>query len=414
MATPTPDFISQYLTYNSGNMAPKRFHMWCALSILAMTVGRRIYVEHEYFRVHAMLYITLVGRQGLRKTTAKDMAKNLFLEVFPDYPIGASVQSREKIVERMASDDCLRAYQDLDGSMIEYKPTAFFINELKNFMSINPGAMVEFLTDIYDTKFFASDTIKHGLQPIINPCINILACETPKWIIEKLKLNVIAGGFSRRMLYIYETVRPERITFPKKTPEATAAEEWCKGHLRKIANITGPFTWEPSARVYFDHWFQNLPSQDDEILEGYYEAKDILVQKIAMLIAVGQPEPKLVFTKPILELAIAFLESIEDNLPKLTIAAGRNELAIPQQALKDMLHDHGGLMLERDFHLEAGKHMTEFEYVNAKGFFIKTEQIVEFAQKFKEDGIEITRLVIASRAKYKDMVKKGEVTIKAS
>lgn len=398
------DFISQYLLYNAGNMSPKNYHLWCALSILAMTVGRKIYVDHAYYRIHCMLYITLVGRQGLRKTTAKDMAKNLFLEVFPDYPVGASVASREKIVERLASDDTLRAYQDETNSMIEFRPTAFFINELKNFMSINPGAMVEFLTDIYDTKFFASDTIKHGLQPVINPCINIIACETPKWLIEKLKLNIIAGGFSRRMLYIYEISRPTRITFPIKTPDSFQAEEWCKNHLRKISTIVGPFAWSADARVYFDEWFKNLPNQDDEILEGYYEAKDVLVQKIAMLLGVAQEEPTKTFTVDLLKLAISILESIELNLPKLTIAAGRNELAIPQQIILDLLEDHGGEMFEKEWHCRASRDMSEQEYSSVRSLLSKTDRIFEVTSK---NGV-----VIYSPEKYHQLVKAGDIQLK--
>lgn len=408
-----PDFVSNYLIYNDGNMSPKRYHRWCALMVLACAVGRKVYVDHQYYRVHPMLYITLVGRQGIRKTSAMNNAKDMLLEVFPDYPVGASVMSREQIVTRLASDDCLRAYQDERQNMIEFKPTAFFINELKNFMSINPSGMVDFLTDIYDTKAFNADTIKHGLQPILHPCINILACETPKWLIEKLKMNIIAGGFSRRMIYAYETERPDRITFPVKSEVSRQAELWCKEHLKKIKDLCGPMQWEPEARLFFDRWFKSLPHQDDEILEGYYEAKDVLVQKVAMLLAVGQAEPKLMFTTELLELAIAFLEANEDNLPKLTVAAGRNELAIPQQQLIDHLIENDGILPEKIWHKEAGKNMTEIEYANARRFFRETDQIYEVTYPIEYNGSKTSMLCILTAAKYHDMTKKGLIQKKS-
>ncbi len=404
-----PDFVSQYLLYNSGNMSPLRYHRWCALMVLACTVGRKIYVDHGYFQIRPSLYITLVGRQGIRKTTAMSNAKYMLLEVFPDYPITASVMSREQIVTRLASDDFIRAYQDETGNLIEYRPMAMFINELKNFMSINPAGMVDFLTDIYDTPVFNSDTIKHGLQPIKNPCLNILACETPTWIIEKLELNMLAGGFSRRMLYVYETIRPDRITFPHLSAESKSAELWCKEHLKKIKDLAGPMSWEPEAKEFFDGWFKKLPHQDDEILEGYYEAKDVLVQKIAMLLAVGQESPKLTFTQPLLELAIAFLEANEDNLPKLTIAAGRNELAIPQQNLIDHLIEYGGILPEYLWHREGGKNMNEFEYGNAVKFFIDTKQIVRMNYEFNG---EEHRCFITTE-KYNELVAKGLIKKRA-
>ena len=402
------DFLEHYLVYNSGNMVPKRYHIWSALSNLAMTMGRRIYVDQEYFRIHVPMYITLVGRQGLRKTTAKDLAKEMFIDVFPDYPLGASVMSREKIVERLSSDEYLRVYTDEQEVQQSYKPLAFFVNELKNFMSINPGGMVEFLTDIYDTKAFAADTIKHGLQPIINPCINILACETPKWLIEKLQLNIIAGGFSRRMLYIYEIERPQRITFPKKSPASFESEIWCKNHLKRIVNLSGPFRWaDQAARDYFDKWFTMLPNQEDEVLEGFYEAKDVLALKVAMLLAVAQPEPKLELTVPLLTKAIGVLENIEDNLPKLSMAVGRNELALPQQRLIEMLEAKNGWMTEKALSIAIDKDLNPSEQFSTLRH-LKTQGRI-FVEKVKfPSGVE--RMMVMTHAKYTDWAKNGNIT----
>ena len=69
------DFVQQYLLANSGTMVPKRFHMWSCMSLLAMTMGRKIFVDHKHYQIRPSLFITLVGRQALRKTSAKDAAK---------------------------------------------------------------------------------------------------------------------------------------------------------------------------------------------------------------------------------------------------------------------------------------------------------------------------------------------------
>lgn len=409
------NFVEQYLIYNQGNMVPKRYHAWSALSILAMTMGRKVFVDHSYFQVYTMLYSCLVGRQGLRKSSAKDCACDMLKSVFPGYPLGASVTSREKIVERLSGDkSTVLTFTDHDGILVPYKPMAFFINELKNFLSINPGAMIEFLTDIYDRKFFDADTIKHGAQPIINPCINILACETPKWLIEKLKLNVVTGGFSRRMLYIYETAKPKRITFPHKNEESLRAEAWCKQHLQKIDALVGPFSWKDQvARDFFDNWFTNLKTPDDEILEGFYEAKDILALKVTMLLCVADEQPELILTKEKLEMGIAFLEQLEDNLPKLTVAAGRNELAVPQQAMLDILEEKGGMMAEKEWHKLAGKNMSEFEYANAKKFFKDTDQLYEINMPIKNElNMKVDRRMMLTAAKYRDLIKSGDIGVK--
>ncbi len=358
-----------------------------------MTMGRKVYVDHQYYRISPMMYICLVGRQGIRKGTAKDLASDMFTEVFPTYPLGPSVISREKIVEQMSLPESARSYSDENGELVEFRPMGFFVNELKNFMSINPQGMIEFLTDIYDRKQFNAGTLKHGLQNILHPCINILACETPDWIIDKLKLKIISGGFSRRMLYVYETEQSERITFPYISPEAAAARQWCCAHLEKISTISGAFRWDcQETRDYFDCWFKSLPVPDDTVMAGFYEAKDVLAQKVAMMLAVAQMEPKLVFTQELLSTAIAFLESIEENLPKLSIAVGRNELALPQQQLLELLRKNGGMLSERQLKTVTQLDMSPMEYTTIMRHLEDTKQVLR--RSYKHEGIDEQRLVL--------------------
>lgn len=356
-------------------MVIPRYTMWSALSVLATTMGRRIFVDHGHYQIHPNLYIVFVGRMGLRKSLPVDQAQAMITETFPDYPVGASVMSREQIVGRMASPDCFRTYTDATGNTIEWRPLALYINELENFMSINPPGMISFLTDIYDRKLFKADTIKHGLEPLINPCINILACATPDFIIEKLKMRLLSGGIARRLLFVYEIARPDRITFPVKSKEAYQAEGWCKDHLRKIVSLAGEFKWSQEGRAYFDNWFKNLPIIEDKVLEGFYEAKDVLVTKAAMLLAVAKEIPELILGKDVLEAGVAFLESIEENLPKLTIAVGRNELAVPQNKLLQTLAEKGGWISESAFHKLAALDMAEWEYSDTIKMLKATNQI---------------------------------------
>lgn len=403
------DFINHYLTYNSGNMVPKRFHMWSSLAVLSLTAGRRFFVEYDYYQITPMTYICLVGPQGTRKSTAKDIARDLFSEALPDFPIGANVMSREQIVCRMCEDESARHYTNEHGALVEWRPMGFFVNELKNFLSIDPSKMIEFLTDVYDQKFFRADTIKHGLQPIINPFITVLACETPDWIVNNLKIKVISGGFARRMLFVYvsQPIQPQdRITFPKKTPEMEASRVWCVNHLKKITKMAGEFKWTPDAREFFSAWHKSLPIPEDPIIAGFYEAKDVLAQKITMLLALSQTEPKLEFTVDALKVGIATLEAIEDNLPRLTAAAGRNMLAVPQQQLLEVIRTRGGMMSEKEFHLIGGKMLTEMEYHSTKQYFLTTDQLFEVTPK--RNGKILPRVIVTPE-KRTELLEKGEL-----
>ena len=401
------DFISQYLLANSGTMVPRRFTMWSALSILGMAIGRKVYVDHAHYILYPGVYLCLVGEPASRKTTAMSQARDMFYEVFPDYPSGVSVTSREDIVKFMSSDQCLRTFNNEAGEMVEWRPLANFINEFTNFLSFNPKGMIEFLTDVYDTKFFKSSTIKRGQEFILHPYVSILACTTPNNIIKYLKADIIGGGFSRRIIFVYETILPDKITFPAKSIEAYAAEKWCKDHLLKISSLSGPFKWTPEARHSLDVWYRAIPPSVDPVLSGYFEAKDVLVQKLAMCLAAADIEPQLTFTQSNITAAIAFLESNEDNLARLTVAVGRNELAVPQSKMLQLLKDRGGMMSEKEWHKTSSNDMGEREYNEVKSLLQSTDQA--HFHHIMIEGKPVSFIINHDR--YLSMVKSGEIKI---
>lgn len=399
-------FLQDYILYNSGNECSRNYHIWSALVVVAATTGRRVSCRWGYFDIHPNLYVVLIGKQGFRKSTAKDIARDMFAEACPNIPIGASVQSREDIVKFMASEACLRAYNDETGSPIEYRPIVFFVNELKNFLSIDPGKMIEFMTDIYDRKMFDASTIKHGLQKIINPCVNFLACETPVWIIEKLKSNIISGGFARRVIYVYETTRGPKITFPTISEEAKLARERCIAHLQKLPELAGEFVWTEGARKFYDKWYQGIKPPEDEVMAGYYESKHIQMLKVAMCLALMYPNPKLELTEELMQLALVFLDEIEINMPKLSVAAGRNELAIPQQRIMELLKENNGCMREKQLKILLGKDLSPMEQMSLLGHLTReTGQLIK--SNIWRNGVMFSEIWLAET--YAQAVKEGKL-----
>jgi len=329
------------------------------------------------------------------------------MSTFPEVPIGASIQSREDIIKYMASDECLYSYVDEHGASQELRPFVLMINELKNFLSFNPGATIEFLTDIYDRggKVFNSSTIKRGLENIVNPCLIMLACEVPDWIIDKLKARVISGGFTRRMVYVYETESGPKITFPKPPPDSKKLWDRMQEHLRKIAKIVGHFEWTPGGREFYDRWYQSLTTPTDDVMEGYYSSKQIQLLKVAMLLALSEDEPKLLFTVDNLKQGIAMLDVIETNMPKLSIASGRNELALPMMKALDTVERHGGSVTPQELKIILNKDFTPQEYFSVVRSFTDCGQLVDV--KVRQNGAIVSML--ATRRKWNLMKANGEL-----
>lgn len=406
-------FLQDYLEYNEGNECPELYHYWTALTLLAAATGNRVRIDNGYHIIYANLYVALIGKQGNRKSSAKDIGRDLFQKAFPDYPIGASVQSCNDIIKRMSADDAERSYVNEEETSVSWRPMVFFINELKNFLSINPSQMIDFLTDIYDRngRIFDSSTIKHGLQNIENPCVNLLACETPEWITERLKYQIISGGFSRRMNYVYITEEGPRIPFPMPTQAGREALVRCLEHLKRVPNFKGQFKWTTDAKEFYSSWYKSIKAPDDPFLAGYYRSKHIQLLKVSMLLALAETQPLLVLTKELLELALAILDKTEINLARLSLAAGRNELAVPQQNLIELLENNDGWMLEKDLLRKLDKDLGPMEKIQVMRNLTDTQRIVKKIVRLpigvNEDKVCI--LIYERWAKYEvDKLKSGK------
>lgn len=349
--------IADYLLYNEGNECPRNYHIWSFLVLMSAIVGKRTKItiseegKKSYFDIYFNLYAGLVGPQGNRKSVACDLAYAMLLDVIPDYPVSASVMSREAIAQFLDEEKGKinsRAYKTESGFAVEYKPFAMFINEMDNFSSINPIAMIQFLTDIYDRKFFKVITKGAGTDTIVNPFITMIGCCTPEWVSENLKGKVLKGGFCRRMIWVYETEH-QRIAFPTVTPEGELALERVKVFLRKLKDqpLKDEFRWTPDARKWYRTWYHDLKPPNDPIMAGYYESKHIQMLKTAGLYSLCE-SPICVLEVRHLEMSCASLDALELNMPKLSEGVGRNELAHHTVKTLEVLEMAGGIMPEKE------------------------------------------------------------------
>ncbi len=398
------NFLSDFLSYNIGTECAPNYLRWAALSTLAVAAGRRFLLKQGRVEVRPNLYVCLVGDQGTRKSFAKDIARDIISEALPDYPIGADITSREDIIRLLASSETLRSYNDHRGIPTEWHPLALFINELKHFMSFSPSNMIAFVVDIYDRKVFKGSTLKRKTEDVVGPCLNILACENPDWIISNLKANIISGGFSRRFIVVYETDTDVKC-IPRPFLPDNARELWerMKAHLVMMQSLAGEFQWEANAITFFDQWYEenrkSLPT--DPIIRGFRRTKDQQLLKVAMLLVLGEYEypPKLVVTVDYLKLALALFDAIEPNAPKLSVAAGRNELAVPMAQLLEILEKNDGWLPEKTLRKEVGRNMSPTEIFSVMRHLQQTEEIwigdVKFPNKL--GGTTMRRMVVTAK-----------------
>lgn len=314
-------YIKDYLEFVHLNEAHENYHLWSCFATLASLAERRVWVTRAYQKIYPNMYIVMVGPQGNRKTAAKDIAQDILRDV-GDTQFSCESTTREDLIDKMEQNEHTFMY---DGVLQSYLPMMICVTELKEFLSVDPGRMINFLTAVYDSNFFDYGTRHRGTNVLLNPCLNMLACETPDWLTERLKDKIVSGGFSRRVLYVYETEH-QRIVVEQLPKACIEARKRCIERGKKVKQVSGEFTWEPEAKNFFNDWYLKLDIPEEKSMKGYFESKHTLLLKVAMLISLSE-EDSLIIRVGHLELGLTYLSLVEENMPMVFIGGGRNELA---------------------------------------------------------------------------------------
>jgi len=292
----------------------------------------------------------LVGDAGSGKNTAKNIAVHkLIMEEFPDIPVSAAVTSREDVSKFMGSEENLKSFRYPDGSIEEYRPFFFAVNELANLLSVDFRKMVDFLVDLYDSMEFSTsfkhDTVKDKIK---NPCATMLACGVPDWFMRSLKMDLFTGGFGRRLNIVYENR-----TILKAEPciPAGGEEAWQRvvNHMKAARELVGEVRFSDATRKWWIKWYENDErlKSDDLLLRQNLANKHVMLQKLAILLALDTMPFNMVVEVEHFEKANAMLELLETPIKKLSAGIGRNELAAVSVQVLETIRAMGGRANDR-------------------------------------------------------------------
>lgn len=300
--------------------APESYIFWTGIFSLASVLKRRVSVGHNLlgsWNAYPNFYILFISPPATaRKTTTVGYADDL-LENIPGVTVAASAPSVQVLHKRIT--------ETKDCSISIRSP------EFATFINTSGFSMVDYLTDLYDgKKHHSSDTLARSLEFAERPCVNLLGATVPVWIAENLGEQMVGGGFTSRVIFIYEqTVRRRKLLYKDvDMARIEQLKESLVSDLTHLAiNIEGEFQFESEeTEKWIEEWYQtNAPKweKEDRRLGGYYERKHAHAIKLAMLLHLAYSD-ELVLTKQDLESAIILLSQIEPKMIKVFQAVGKN------------------------------------------------------------------------------------------
>jgi len=311
--------------------ARESFILYTGIFCIAAALRRQVSISKDYlggWTCHPSMYILFVGPPGApRKTSTMKFAK-ILLDRVQDLYGGGSILTQAALMQEMSEGS-------LDGSIY------LTVGEFSDLVMKSKSDMYEFLTSAFDgAKEIRAKTIGRGEESVQNPCINLLAASTPRWLGANLTEEQIGGGFSSRILFLFEdSARRKKLFYDSEInqEEFNVMEELLLHDLKLIAKLEGNFKFTTVSKKLVTDWYsKHDPSQATIHVRGYSERKATHLLKMMMICSASRSDDMTIGKEDFYQ-ALKFLGIIEKKLPLVFAGIGKNIYKLDQEEILKML-----------------------------------------------------------------------------
>lgn len=284
----TRDFFELFLHQTGTSEVPRQWHFWAAMSLLAASVGDRVWIEPDAGRkIFPNLYVFLIGPSGSGKEQAVIGAAKLgghepVLELF----MGRA--TRQYILDYLCRDT-----KTEDGVRCAFNPHLYLVTEELG-SAIRAGDLghdlISFMTEYFGSKPVGHDgTRGTGLVTLHNPCFNWIAGSTDEWLIRAVDRDAIEGGFFARVIAVrgrrnYKERHPQ-IIYPDDRDEVREHLKW---RVSQYALLKGGFQYTPAAQALHDEWYTQRAEPADSLEEPSFNRSDEMVFRLSLLLRLSE------------------------------------------------------------------------------------------------------------------------------
>ncbi len=284
------DWLKSLSAYVEDTETPRHFWLWGGLFTLAAALQRKVWLPFGLEPLYPNLYIMLVAPPGkCRKGASLGLAKKMLVET--NVPVSVDSLTKRALTKEMAqiAKESIFHWQ---GKPKVHCSIAIVSKELASLLAVDPKAMVDCLTDLYDSHdAWKYATSGEGHDFLYGVCVSCFLGTTPGWISENLPDLVIGGGLSSRIVIVTGSEKYKRVTVPSVPSESLYSD--LLHDLTIISNLVGEFQWGEGAYDLFDQWYQTridayYKEIKDERIHSFIERIHIMVLKAAMALHVSR------------------------------------------------------------------------------------------------------------------------------
>ena len=328
MARVLDNWLATYAKHTDISEAPKAFHFWTGVSVIAGALRRRIWIDQKLFQWTPNFYIILVGPPGVAtKSTAMKVGYKMLREVKGIHfgPQSMTWQGLLKAFKESTTGIIIEPEVDEVLAKRQYMSCLTCdVSELGTFLKPRDAEMTDFLIDMWDGQ---SGSWKRSLAigestTIENPWLNIIGCVTPSWLSNNFDSNMIFGGLTSRCIFVWGNEKTQLIPYPGdviKEEEYYEREEMLIHDLREMSELFGEVKLTQEAKDwgrnwYEKHWHGDRPDHlASDRFSGYLARKQTHIHKLAMILSMSKSN-ELIVEKNDLEMANLAITSVERDM----------------------------------------------------------------------------------------------------
>ena len=273
------NWVEAFTDATAETSTPELFRRWSAISALAGTLERRVWVKTMGSLLYPNLYIVLVARPGVGKTEVTDRVRLMWEEI-QGMHVASSNLSRASLADELNDAKVM-------APGTEFNALSISVNELGTLIpKYSPDFMAQ-LTDLYDCKSYTER--KRGNKLTIKleaPFLNMLAATQPATLHSMLPENAWDQGFMSRCILIFSGQRILKELF--EVP-AVKLDDLSKD-LHVIRRMRGKFEFTEEAKALINQWHMNggEPRPAHPKLTNYCERRTAHVLKLCQVASANE------------------------------------------------------------------------------------------------------------------------------
>ena len=330
------DWIETFLEYTEGTPAPDIFRLWSAISCVAGSLERRVWVDTARSSLYPNMFIVLVGSPGIGKTQAITPVEELWFKV-GKFKVAPNNVTKASLIDSLVKADHKMVLGGGKG-LLEYHSLLVPASEFGVLVPAHDLEFLSVLNYIYDNPHHYSEerrTNKLSIE-ISYPQLNILAGSQPGFLATLLPEEAWSMGFTSRIILVYSGTTPYVSLFGKQEKRETHSKELLMG-LNRMAGMYGPMDWAPEASAEMEAWAKGgcQPVPEHSKLTHYVPRRAIHTIKLATISAASRGEAMTIELEDV-ERARTWLLTAERAMPDIfREMVGRSDSQVIQE-----LHFH--------------------------------------------------------------------------